>query len=170
MLNIRQIYRTFGKILILGYPPNSANLQVFCFGRIFCSNILQNIMPKQGFGRTLGGTFTKESRKQARWPNLLFIAMVFTDHEPRSTHLVFLDLGYRVRISSFLSSLFTSMRFRSSSRTSRIASSSTPPTGQQRIYYSTASRDLGGTVTRPIISYFQPISFFKCCECGETSP
>ena len=53
MLNIRQIYQTFSKILILGYPPNSANLQVFCFGRIFCSNILQNIMPKQGFGRTL---------------------------------------------------------------------------------------------------------------------
>ena len=34
-------------------PTISSNSTLFGFGRIFCSNILQNIMPKQGFGRTL---------------------------------------------------------------------------------------------------------------------
>ena len=51
--NILQIYQIFCKNGILGYPPNSPNFQVFGFGRIFCWNVLQNIMPKQGFGRTL---------------------------------------------------------------------------------------------------------------------
>ena len=53
MPNILQIYRIFCKNRILGYPPNSVNFQLFGFGRIFCWNVLQNIMPKQGFGRTL---------------------------------------------------------------------------------------------------------------------
>ena len=37
-------------------PTNSVNLPLFGFGRILGSNIRQNIMPKQGFGRTLHET------------------------------------------------------------------------------------------------------------------
>ena len=51
--SIPLIYWILGKNRILGYPPNSANFQLFGFGRIFCWTILQNILPKPCFGRTL---------------------------------------------------------------------------------------------------------------------
>ena len=47
MVNIRQINLIFGINRILCFLHNSPNFQLFGFGRIFGSNVRQNILPKQ---------------------------------------------------------------------------------------------------------------------------
>ena len=52
--------RLYGQFSLDKMLTLQAGSTVFGFGRIFGSNIRQNIMPKQGFGRTLAGKVHKK--------------------------------------------------------------------------------------------------------------